>query len=78
MNEPNSGEPPDALVGRDGHQEAEHGVDQHAHAQEVDAAVFLRQQAEGDLGYHVAIEEGAEDVALQVRLPGEGAVGTAI
>lgn len=78
MDEPDDGEPPDALVSRDRHQEAEDGVDQHAHAQEVDATVFLRQEAERNLGDDVAVEEGAQDVALGVGFPREGTVGARI
>lgn len=69
---------PDVEVGRNGHQEAEDGVDQHSDAQEIYAAVFLRQKAEGNLGDDVAVEKGTQYVALNVCFPDKGPVGAVI
>lgn len=74
---PHCNQPPLAPVGCHWHQEAEQRVDEHTDAQEVDAAVLLRQQTERYLGDYVAVEERAEDVALDVRRPHEGTVTTA-
>lgn len=78
LNKSHCYERPNVEVGSHRHQEAEDGVDQHADAQEVDAAVFLRQEAEGNLGDDVAVEEGAQDVALDVCFPHEGPVGAVV
>jgi len=60
-----------AEVGRQRHQEPEHGVYEHADAEEILGAILLRQYPERYLRYHVAVEKRTEHVALLRRAPQE-------
>lgn len=75
LDEAHSTQTPDAtFAGSHRDEEGEHRVDQHAVAQEAQRSVLLGQNAEGNLGDHVAVEEGGQDIALQGRIPGELAI----
>lgn len=63
-----------AFASRHRHQEGEHGVDEHAPAEEPQSTVFLGQYAERNLRDHIAIEEGGQYIALDTGTPSELAI----
>ena len=71
LNKPDRYEPTYAPARGHRNQEREHRIYQHADAEEIDVAVLLRQDAERNLRDDVPVEEGTEDVALNVGVPGE-------